>query len=182
MIPLLLLTDLAFGFYSNILWGKVYPVCYVRNFICVGLPYFSIGYILREKLITNNLSILLLGGAIFLLSSYVEKQLIINIGLNAIREHYLSTTFLSISIFLLFNKYEQKSETFFSYMGKELSLYIYVFHPIIRDVCEVIVNRFCSSYFIIVYSYIAPFVVLVTAVLFSLLLNKLEKQLKLKLR
>lgn len=181
-IPFLLLTDLALGFYSNALWGKIFPVCYVRNFLCVGLPYFLLGCFLKKKSIINNKSILLLGGVIFLLTSYAEKYCLSKAGLNGIREHYLSTTFLSVCVFLLFIKHKQASETFISYMGKELSLYIYVFHPIIRDVCEVLVNRVCSYDFIAVYSYIAPVVVLAATVLFSHILSKFIKLLNLKIR
>ena len=178
IIPLLLLADLTFGFYSNALWGKVFPICYVRNFLCVGLPYFSIGCILRKKFISCKSTNLVLGGVVFFLTSFIEKKWIFSIGLNGIREHYLSTTFLSICLFLLFVNNKQKTETIISRMGKELSLYVYIFHPIIRDVCEVFITHTCDEKTISVYIYIAPIVVLVIVTMFSHVLNEFMKLLK----
>lgn len=48
LIPLLLLSDLAFGKYSMVLFGKEFPFIYVRNFLFVGLPYFSLGVFLKS--------------------------------------------------------------------------------------------------------------------------------------
>lgn len=47
-VPVLLLTDLAFGTYSIVLWGWELPFYYVRNFLFVGLPYFAIGTMIKK--------------------------------------------------------------------------------------------------------------------------------------
>ena len=47
-IPLLLLLDLCFGKYSIVLWGREFPFIYVRNFLCVGVPFVSIGMLLKK--------------------------------------------------------------------------------------------------------------------------------------
>ena len=36
------------GKYSLVLWHKEFPFYYVRNFTCVGLPYFTIGMLLKR--------------------------------------------------------------------------------------------------------------------------------------
>ena len=41
--PILLLVDLVFGKYSMALFGREFPYILVRNFLCVGIPYFSSG-------------------------------------------------------------------------------------------------------------------------------------------
>ena len=43
LTPVLLLSDLAFGKYSLLLFDHEYPYFYVRNFLFVGIPYFMIG-------------------------------------------------------------------------------------------------------------------------------------------
>lgn len=47
-VPFLLLLDLCLGKYSFILWHKEFSYILVRNFLCVGIPYFSIGMLLRQ--------------------------------------------------------------------------------------------------------------------------------------
>lgn len=42
-IPVLLLGDLILGKYSLVLLNKEFPYVWVRNFLFVGLPYFSLG-------------------------------------------------------------------------------------------------------------------------------------------
>lgn len=47
-IPVLLAADLAFGTYSRVVFGRVFNYLYVRNFLCVGLPYLAIGMLLKK--------------------------------------------------------------------------------------------------------------------------------------
>ena len=65
-VPFLLLLDLCLGKYSLVLWHKEFPYIWVRNFLCVGIPYFSIGMLLKqwEEQISDirRLHILALGG------------------------------------------------------------------------------------------------------------------------
>ena len=42
------MTDLAFGKYSLVVFGKESPYILVRNFLCVGLPYFALGAMLKR--------------------------------------------------------------------------------------------------------------------------------------
>lgn len=69
-IPLLLLLDLCFGKYSIALWGREFPYVYVRNFLCVGLPFVGIGMLLKKHkdkiLSTSRLQALTTGGGNFI--------------------------------------------------------------------------------------------------------------------
>ena len=47
-IPFLLLTDLVFGKYSLLIWGREFNYIYMRNFAFVGIPYFTIGMLLKK--------------------------------------------------------------------------------------------------------------------------------------
>ena len=128
----LLIVDLCFGKYSLVLWKKEFSYILVRNFICVGLPYFSIGMLikhLKEKVLCfNYLQIFTLGGVIFL-TSLMEKKLLVELNLNATRDNYISSTFLAISLFLLFLSTKQTKVSILSALGEKDSLYIYIFHP-----------------------------------------------------
>lgn len=48
VIPLLLALDLIFGKYSILIWGREFPYILVRNFLCVGIPYFAIGCLIKR--------------------------------------------------------------------------------------------------------------------------------------
>lgn len=73
-VPILLLLDLCIGKYSLILWHKEFPYIWVRNFLCVGLPYFSIGMLLKqwkEQILgVKRLHILALGGGNFVFINF----------------------------------------------------------------------------------------------------------------
>ena len=49
LTPVLLAADLLFGKYSLLVLGREYPYIFVRNFLCVGIPYFCIGNLIKEK-------------------------------------------------------------------------------------------------------------------------------------
>lgn len=46
--PLLLIGDLAMGKYSLLIFGREFPYILVRNFLFVGIPYFTIGKLLYD--------------------------------------------------------------------------------------------------------------------------------------
>ena len=74
-IPVLLLTDLVLGKYSRLILGIELPFILVRNFLCVGLPYFLIGDILSmNKTKIKSLSLCLLIFA-FILINILENFL-----------------------------------------------------------------------------------------------------------
>lgn len=49
MTPILLIADLLFGKYSLLVFHREFPYILVRNFFCVGIPYFCIGDYVRQK-------------------------------------------------------------------------------------------------------------------------------------
>ena len=78
-VPFLLLLDLCLGKYSLVLWHKEFPYILVRNFLCVGIPYFIIGMLIKRfknRILGHpNLHILALGGGNFIfINLYSGKQ------------------------------------------------------------------------------------------------------------
>lgn len=170
-VPFLLLLDLCLGKYSLILWHKEFSFILVRNFLCVGIPYFSIGMLLRQwqEQILNfkHLQILAMGGVIlFSLTSLMENRLLIELHANATRDHYISSTFLAVSLFILFLSATQTKTNALSALGEKDSLYIYIFHPLFM-IFFAIMNKHLSNLWQETYLYVSPIIILVSTIIFS---------------
>ena len=102
LTPLLLIVDLIFGEYSLLIFHREFPYILVRNFLCVGMPYFCIGNLIRDKQYSEkwNKKVLQVLIDVFTITSLAERFALVNAGLNATRDHYLSTTFLAICLFV----------------------------------------------------------------------------------
>ena len=70
------MTDLAFGMYSLVVFGKEFPYILVRNFLCVGLPYFALGAMLKRVKTPcfNGSKIMLWGGGISILTHFTIRK------------------------------------------------------------------------------------------------------------
>ena len=177
-VPFLLLLDLCLGKYSLVLWHREFPFIWVRNFLCVGIPYFTIGMLIkrfRSRILDYpNLHILALGGVIlFSLTSIIENRLLVILDMNATRDHYLSSTFLAVSLFLFFLGMKQMKANFISELGEKDSLYIYIFHPLFIIFFATVNNRLPIMWQEC-YTWSAPLVILMSTILFNKTLRKLH--------
>lgn len=173
--PLLLLGDLLFGKYSLLLLNHEYPFVYVRNFIFVGLPYFMVGVWIkmhRKSLFTVN-KIIYAGVIFFSYTSILEKMILIDLGKNPMREHYLSTTFLAICLFLLVLSFKNIKQSMVSILGERDSLYIYVFHPLFIIILPIVINKM-PKHVDLFYQWMAPFIVLLLTIIFTITLRKIK--------
>lgn len=167
-IPIFLLGNLIFGKYSILVFGKEFPVYLTRNYLFVGLPYFLIGALIKQKIIDrkvfnwrglNPYMVIL-----FILTTLIERWLLVNFSVNATRDDYLSTTFLAIALFGLFFSYhyddcksnEKKVRIMLAEIGRYYSSWIYILHPIFITVIVDIVSKL-NMYS--KYIYVAPVVV-----------------------
>lgn len=175
LIPILLLSDCIFGKYSLLLFNKEFPTIYVRNFICVGIPYFAMGALIKKttSYIPQKTKLWGIGIFIFSLTSIAEETFLWYIDKDATRTHYISTTFLSICLFLFMTSYKTKS-TRFSTSGEKDSLYIYLFHPLFIWILSYMIYKHNISIIIQVYNWIAPFVILGITILFIYLIRKIH--------
>lgn len=175
-IFILLLSDLLLGKYSLLVFGKTFPVIYVRNFLCVGLPYFLIGDVLSKNKIIVTKNKLRLCTVIFICTTLIEKLFLQMLNCNAPREHYVSTTFLAIVVFevsLYYKNSTNKISEIICYIGSELSLYIYIIHPIIINILRSVMNNNKTVFY--VYSWIAPFSVFLVSIIVSWGIHKIRK-------
>lgn len=174
--PLLLLGDLVFGKYSLLLLGKEFPFVYVRNFLFVGIPYFMIGIWCKmyfDKFLKGNRYIYLGGVILFAFTSIIEKTILLDLGKSPMREHYLSTTFLAICLFMFVLSFMNVHSSKVSQWGERDSLYIYVFHPLFVMTLPMVIKRM-PILMNTTYQCVAPFIVLVTTIVFTLCLRKIK--------
>ncbi len=137
-IPILLLGDLILGKYSLLLWSREFPYVIVRNWLFVGIPYFGIGYLIREnrERIEQYLNgLIVLGGVvIFSITSLLERYLLVAADLNTKRDHYISTTLLAIAVFLLFLYFIDNRENIVAKIGRQDSTWVYILHYLVISV------------------------------------------------
>lgn len=186
LIPCLLIGDLLFGKYSNLIWGVEFPLFLVRNFLFVGIPYFYLGDYISEKIKNINLkklrwpcSLLII---IFYITTLLEKNILIMYNMNTSREHYASTTFLAITIFLFFISFENEFKKYkfmyvFSKIGLEYSMLIYVIHVIIIQCYNKFIPLLNKRVKGInnIYEIFAPFLIFITTLILANIFINLKK-------
>ena len=160
--PFLLLGDLILGKYSLLLLHREFPYILVRNWLFVGLPYFSIGMWVKER--AKNVEKWKLVGLIVLtaFTTLLERYLLVINNLNSTRDHYLSTTFLAVVVFLFFLSYVGNMDNLVSRIGKRDSTWIYVLHPIVITIIGAVAKKMGVES---IYNIVRPIIVfLATAV------------------
>lgn len=160
LTPVLLICDLVFGKYSLLLFERQVPYILLRNFIFVGIPYFCIGeFIAEHKKMFIDKRVLGVLSCLFIVTSLLERYLLVMNGTNAARDHYISTTFLSVCLFELALKYKGKNAIgkHLSIIGKEYSGVIYVIHPMLISIFNMIAIKELD--------FLAPFIIYIGTLL-----------------
>ena len=178
MTPVLLIADLLFGKYSLLVFHREFPYILVRNFFCVGIPYFCIGDFVRQKQSSEkwNKRVFLILIVVFAITSLVERFVLVNAGLNTIRDHYISTTFLAISLFLYALKSNWSNKGLVM-IGRTYSTWLYIVHPIFITILSIVASKLGVES---IYRYVAPIVVYCSTFLFLVALQKVMIAIKSK--
>lgn len=169
-IPVLLLCNLIL---SHVIPVGTYSHFYIRNFLLVGLPYFSLGAFLK----TERCAWLFKMSPVkwfwlcmlFAITSELENQ-----ETGILKEHFVSTIFLSVSLFILMVSFRQDKPTLVSSLGAKYSLYIYVFHLLFLVYFFPNVNPYLSDTWNTIYDYGAPLIIFVATILFTDLLYRVR--------
>lgn len=179
--PLLLLGDLVLGKYSLLLLHREFPYILVRNFLFVGIPYFCIGCLLhdkRERLCHIGKPLLTALAVLFSITSLAERAVLVSMNMNPTRDHYISTTFLAMTIFcfaVTANTGRGKAVNFLSVIGRKYSTGIYIVHPIFITVLSVFMRKIgCYG----VYKFFAPICVYLVSAIAVAVLYKLKSLFK----
>ncbi len=149
LTPVLLFLSLVFGKYCIVLFGTQIPYYCVRNFLLFGMPYFLIGKLLFEnrKQILNRFTdrLFILGLVIFGIFTVVERYILVTYQVNASNDYYFSTPFLACTVFLKFAKLNCRKNVFWggvlSRIGKQYSTWIYLIHPLLIGVTDVLIGE-----------------------------------------
>ena len=178
LTPALLIVDLMLGKYSLLIFHREFPYILVRNFLCVGIPYFCIGNLIREKKCSEkwNGKILQVLIAAFVITSLVERFILVNAGLNATRDHYLSTTFLAVCLFVYTLKSNWHNKEL-AVIGRRYSTWLYIMHPIFITAFAMITDKLDIAG---IYKYVAPIVVYCATIVFLIILQKVKIAMKSK--
>ena len=178
LTPVLLIADLVLGKYSLLIFHREFPYIVVRNFLCVGIPYFCIGNLIREKISSEkwNKKVLQALIVVFATTSLAERFALLNAGLNATRDHYLSTTFLSICLFVYALKSNWCNKRV-SVIGRKYSTWLYVIHPIFITVFSIVVGKLGLKS---IYRCIASIVVYCATLTFLIILQNVKMAMKSK--
>ena len=172
-IPILLLTDIVFGKYSILLFGREFDYLLVRNWLFVGIPFFSIGMLMNEK----KLRIGWWGIPVFTLTTILERFLLVRNGLNAARDQYISTIFLSISVLSFALEYKGSINNWLAQIGNRLSAWIYIIHPIFVTCFTFIASRIGIQK---VWGYVGAVFVFVISVVFVYIGAEMIREIKLR--
>ena len=172
LTPVLLIADLAFGKYSLLIFHQEFPYILVRNFLCVGIPYFCIGNLIREKRCSEkwNRKMLQVLIVVFTITSLAERFALVNAGLNATRDHYLSTTFLAICLFVYTLKSNWHNKEL-AVIGRKYSTWLYIIHPIFITAFSMVVGKLGIKS---IYRYVAPIVVYCATLVFLIIIQKVK--------
>lgn len=171
--PFLLLGDLILGKYSLLFLHREFPYIIVRNWLFVGIPYFTIGLLMNE----NNFRIGIWGIPVFSLTTFIERWLLETSGMNAARDHYISTTFLAVAVFSFALEYKGKVGSRIEKAGRVCSTGIYIVHPIFITCYAYIIRRFELE---TIWGYIAPVIVFTTSLAFVTVFHWISMNVKSK--
>ena len=160
LIPLFILTDLVLGKYSLLIFGREFPYILVRNWLFTGIPFFAIGMLMREK---PRFRIGWWGIPVFMVTTILERYLLVANDLNATRDQYISTTFLAIAVFSFALDYKGKVSEKIARLGQECSTWIYIIHPIFITCYGYVVRRIGLES---IWDYIGTIVVFITSLIF----------------
>ena len=141
----------------------------------VGIPYFSIGMYIKEKsekLKSINNKKIILSILLFSCLTILERVILVQNGFNAARDHYISTTFLSISVFLYFVSNDWNNN-FIKNIGKNFSTMIYIIHPIIIGVFTYFFKLIGLNS---IYQYFLAILVFVVSIISARIINMFGKK------
>ena len=171
LIPILLIGDLLLGKYSVAIFHREFYYIYIRNFIFVGIPYTLLGnyiYTYKDKFISSvKSSYLIFFILLFSGLQLVEKYFLIYFNLDTQREHFISTTFLTISIFLLCLKsasyIKLSNNNIYSKIiinSSDIVLFIYIIHWFIINIFYYIFHGNNT-----IYNHAAPIIIFIVSLI-----------------
>ena len=113
---------------------------------------------------------------VFAITGLAERFALLNAGLNATRDHYLSTTFLAICLFVYTLKSNWHNKGL-AVIGRKCSTWLYIIHPIFITAFPMVAGKLGIKS---IYRCVAPIVVYYATLVFLIILQKVKMAMKSK--
>lgn len=178
VVPILLIANIVLGSYSDVVLHFSIPAVYTRNYIFIGIPFYSLGmylYTIKDKLSNCNTKFLFILVLLFVITSIIEYKHLSQYG-EIIGDLFFSSIPYAICIFILLYKYFEnkeinKFEKSLAYIGRECSMFIYFIHIPIRDLLDLITSKLSIIEF---YNYVAPTVIYLCCIMIIYVYKRLK--------
>lgn len=146
--PLFFILGLLMGTYN--FWFPIDDICYHRNFMTMALPFIMLGSWIKQHLyelldvFKQKMYLIIL---VFLIIAYSEYYMILFYDREGRGDYWFSIIPLSFFVFLLcLQSFNFWKNTLLIFIGKYLSLYIYLYHVLIRDIFNLLLYKLGFSF------------------------------------
>ena len=178
LIPLLLAANLLLGTYAYPLFGLTLPRIYSRNFLFAGLPFFLLGDYFSTRTPKLSTPVLAVTAILAAVGTHLENTWLLSGDQLVNKDLFVSTIFLTASLFLLTLRhadvFERRVPAALSRFAAPLTVYIYVFHPIIDAFTSKAVEIIGHFLPLIsrAYLYCSPVIVFIACTVFAWVVSK----------
>lgn len=169
------------------IYNNTFENIYIRNWMFFGVPLFCIGceikkLISSKKLNMNKISNTLLLSLSFLglVTTFIEISILHKHGIYSMLEFFLGSILLTIPLFLFCIKNADSKLQIkpLSYIGENLSLMVYIIHPLFIKIMN---DIYISYYGNTISDWYKPPIIIAVTLVFSLIYFKITKRIKNKL-
>ena len=170
LIPILLLYNIILGTYSKIVFNESFGQKFLMPFFCNGLPFFLIGMWLKNNVERFKYLNATLFTFVLLLALFVEKAILP-------KESTGNMTFISVFfvVFCVVLAVKNPSgDGILAKIGKNDSLNIYIFHPLVIDICGSLITR-STHQFEQIWTCVSPFIVFIVTMILSILYRQMKR-------
>ncbi len=167
--PFCLLFFLVCGKYDVLLLHHDFNIALTRNFMGCSIPFFTIGMWIKERFDSISKSDFLvkyssLLAFVFAVLSVVEMQALRLFGFFSVGDLYISSVPLTLFLFLSAVLRPDTNLSYLSQVGREDTLYIYIFHVLVGRGIHFALVHFAPQSVLPVYEAFAALIVLIATV------------------
>ncbi|MBS6921960.1 MAG: acyltransferase [Lachnospiraceae bacterium] len=172
MIPVLLLINIIFGEVAPF-WGINVQWYWCSNFWLLGFPFYAMGYWVRRKQneLCVNCSVKSTALAVILSIILITIERVFT----SANQFFIGNIFLALSLFLFSIRYPSvfKEKYFVENIGEKYSVYIYILHPVVRDILYGLILEYLDLTSCIIMIWGKPIFVFVACIGISIVIDTL---------
>ena len=176
--PILVIIGIFVGTIAKYIFGINYSVAFSRNFIFVGIPFFTFGmqfYENKEKILIRKKITNIVLELVFVIFAFLEYLYLKNKYSIVYGDVLISSVFLAVNTFSLFLKFyndknQTKIESILAKLGEEYSAGVYYIHYIVRNILNVIIH---DDFLGKVYATFAPLLIYLICIVLTFVYKKI---------